>query len=214
MYTFWQRFFRQAWAWFFCHFRPAPERCHGQAAFPRCCRAGDLSPLPSQAHFVKVLRQWFPRPAKLHARCFAASIPCRCRLRIFSRSLCATNERICSTMSAMNVPIRSLPCRVSSSGMSSTKMSTPVDAHDIEQIARFQPPQQPLVLQPVEVHDRLLVHVDPVWRNRNAAQRDHLPVLVLIRRRHTDIAIYAHFISSLETTKAREQLNALRAFVI
>ena len=45
------------------------------------------------------------------------SIMYGCRLRMNSRSFCATKDKICSTRSAMKVPIRSLPCRVSSSGI-------------------------------------------------------------------------------------------------
>ena len=37
---------------------------------------------------------------------------CSCRFLILSRSDSATNDRICSTRSAINVPIKSLPCLV------------------------------------------------------------------------------------------------------
>ena len=48
---------------------------------------------------------------------FAAAIPSAWRLRMNPRSFCATKDRICRTKSAMKVPIRSLPCRLSSNGI-------------------------------------------------------------------------------------------------
>ena len=56
-------------------------------------------------------------------RARAASIPSRCRCRMFSRSFSAANDKTCSTRSAMNVPSRSLLRVVSSSGISITLMS-------------------------------------------------------------------------------------------
>ena len=55
----------------------------------------------------------------------AAAIPSACRCRMLVRSFSATKESTCSTMSLRKVPIRSLPRRVSSSGISSTTMSAP-----------------------------------------------------------------------------------------
>ena len=56
----------------------------------------------------------------------AAAMPCCCRSRILSRSFWAAKERICKTRSAIKVPMRSLPVRVSSRGMSMTQMSAPI----------------------------------------------------------------------------------------
>ncbi len=52
---------------------------------------------------------------------FAAAIPSLCRLLMFSRSLCATKDKICSIRSAIKIPIKSLSFLVSS-----TQMSMPV----------------------------------------------------------------------------------------
>ena len=127
MYTFWKRILCQAWAWFFFAISAlrrnvVMDRLHSRAAAlpvisPRSHRRRTSSKFSGSG--------FLGRP-NCTPRCLTASIPYRCRLRMFSRSLCATNERICSTMSAMNVPIRSFPCRVSSSGMSSTQMSAPI----------------------------------------------------------------------------------------
>ena len=56
---------------------------------------------------------------------FAAAIPSCCRCRMLSISDWDTNDRICKTMSLINVPIRSLCRRVSKSGKSITTMSMP-----------------------------------------------------------------------------------------
>ena len=65
----------------------------------------------------------------------------------------------------------------------------PVDAQDIEQVARLQPFHQFFVLRTVEVLAGLLVHIDvPLW-DLPAVQRDHLPVLVLVGAGYPDVSI-------------------------
>ena len=56
----------------------------------------------------------------------AAAMPSACRFRMASRSFCAAKDRICRTRSAIKVPIRSFPFRVSSSGISMTQISIPI----------------------------------------------------------------------------------------
>lgn len=75
----------------------------------------------------------------------AAAIPSACRLRMNSHSFCATKDKICSTRSAMKVPIRSLPCRVSSSGIATLSASVchascwSADIYRADNIQRKQP---------------------------------------------------------------------------
>ena len=61
----------------------------------------------------------------------AAAIPSACRFFILSRSLCATKDSICNTRSAIKVPIKSLPLRVSSKGISITATSIPISLVNI-----------------------------------------------------------------------------------
>ncbi len=68
----------------------------------------------------------------------AAAIPSACRLRMNSHSFCATKDKICSTRSAMKVPIRSLPCRVSSS-QRVPRLLLGADIYRADNIQRKQP---------------------------------------------------------------------------
>ena len=137
----------------------------------------------------------------------AAEIPCSWRLRMFSRSLCATKERICSTRSAMNVPIRSVPgvqqghvqdrdVRLLDFGQNPLLgldvfiiALQPVDAQNAEQIAGLQFFDHSLILRPVEVLAGLLVREDVLRVYARSVQRNSLPVLVLIRTGCADIAV-------------------------
>lgn len=83
-----------------------------------------LFPCPDNS--PKIIWRRFLRSAELHSPCFCRSNSLRLSLFMFSRSLCATKDRICNTRSAIKVPIKSLPFRVSSRGISSTQISIPI----------------------------------------------------------------------------------------
>ena len=65
----------------------------------------------------------------------------------------------------------------------------PVDAQDVEQVARPQLSHQPLVLGPVEVLAGLLVCEKVFRRHAHFRQGEPLAVLVLVRAGYADIAV-------------------------
>ena len=67
--------------------------------------------------------------------------------------------------------------------------SQPVDALDVEQIARLEFFHQLLVLGPVEVLAGLLIHKDVLFGNSHFAQCDQLAILVLFPGADTDVAV-------------------------
>ena len=67
--------------------------------------------------------------------------------------------------------------------------SQPVDALDVEQIARLEFFHQLLVLGSVEVLAGLLVHKDVLLRNRHFTQCNQLAVFILFPGADTDIAV-------------------------
>ena len=67
--------------------------------------------------------------------------------------------------------------------------SQPVDALDVEQIARLEFFHQLLVLGAVKVLAGLLVHKDVLLRNRHFTQCDQLAILVLFPGADPDVAV-------------------------
>lgn len=69
--------------------------------------------------------------------------------------------------------------------------SKPVDAHDVEQIARLQCFLKHLILRPEKILSRLLVQINTPLRHILFAHGNALPALILILAGHPDISIYA-----------------------
>lgn len=103
---------------------PCHRRCPPHAAGSRRLLQGYLFRPPCPVDLVKILRQRQRRAAKLHTPRHSRRDALRLTAADILPLRLGHKGQDLQDQIAINVPIRSFPCRVSSSGMSSTQIST------------------------------------------------------------------------------------------